>query len=62
VLKPGAVLDERALISAVKQQIDPYKAPKAVLMVDALPKTSTGKIQKNEIREKFSGHYAGDAG
>jgi acyl-CoA synthetase (AMP-forming)/AMP-acid ligase II len=62
VPKPGAVLDEQALISAVKQQIDPFKAPKAVLVVDALPRTSTGKIKKNEVRERYSGHYAADAG
>jgi acyl-CoA synthetase (AMP-forming)/AMP-acid ligase II len=57
VPRPGAQIDERKLIASVKQVIDPYKAPKAVLVVDELPKTSTGKIQKNVVREKHAGHY-----
>ena len=28
-----------------------YKAPKAVAFVDELPKTSTGKVQKFELRD-----------
>jgi len=26
-------------------------------VVDELPKTSTGKIQKNKVRETFAKHY-----
>jgi acyl-CoA synthetase (AMP-forming)/AMP-acid ligase II len=62
VPKPGARIDERELIASVKQLIDPYKAPKAVIVADELPRTSTGKIQKNVVRERFSGHYRGEAG
>jgi acyl-CoA synthetase (AMP-forming)/AMP-acid ligase II len=57
VPRPGAQIDEEKLIASVKRVIDPYKAPKAVLVVDELPKTSTGKIQKNVVREKHAGHY-----
>jgi acyl-CoA synthetase (AMP-forming)/AMP-acid ligase II len=57
VPKPGTDIDERTLIDAVKGLIDPYKAPKAVILADELPRTSTGKIQKNVVREKFAGHY-----
>jgi len=57
VPRPGARIDERELIDSVKGVIDPYRAPKAVLVVDDLPKTSTGKIQKNAVRDKFAGHY-----
>jgi len=57
VPRPGARIDERELIDSVKGVIDPYRAPKAVLVVDELPKTSTGKIQKNAVRDKFAGHY-----
>jgi acyl-coenzyme A synthetase/AMP-(fatty) acid ligase len=31
--------------------------PKAVIVVDELPRTSTGKIQKNVVRERFAAHY-----
>ncbi|MDT4951579.1 MAG: hypothetical protein QOJ37_4174 [Pseudonocardiales bacterium] len=57
VAKPGASLDEAELIAAIKQQIAGFKAPKAVIVVDELPKTSTGKIQKNLVRKQFADHY-----
>ncbi|MHA6758297.1 long-chain-fatty-acid--CoA ligase [Streptacidiphilus sp. PAMC 29251] len=57
VPRAGAGLDGRALIAKVKTLIDPYKAPKAVIVTDALPKTSTGKIQKNVVREQYARHY-----
>ncbi|MCU1644262.1 MAG: fadD5 [Nocardia sp.] len=57
VAKPGTTIDTAALIAAVKQQIDPYKAPKAVIVVNELPKTSTGKIQKNVVRTRFNSYY-----
>ena len=33
--------------------------PKAVIVVDELPKTSTGKIQKNVVRDQYAAHYEG---
>ena len=35
----------------VKQQIAPYKYPRAVEFVDALPKTETGKVQRFKLRQ-----------
>ncbi|MGB3067358.1 MAG: AMP-binding protein [Ottowia sp.] len=57
VPKPGATLDEQRIIGQIKQLIDPYKAPKAIIVTDALPRTSTGKVQKNLVREKLAAHY-----
>jgi fatty-acyl-CoA synthase len=51
VLKPGQEASEAELIDHVKSRIARYKAPKAVEFVDELPKTSTGKVQKYELRE-----------
>jgi acyl-CoA synthetase (AMP-forming)/AMP-acid ligase II len=59
VPKPGQSLDETALISGLKQHLDGYKVPKAVIVVDELPKTSTGKIQKNVVRSEHANHYGG---
>jgi acyl-CoA synthetase (AMP-forming)/AMP-acid ligase II len=59
VPRPGETIDPAGLISALRQQLDGYKVPKAVIVVDALPKTSTGKIQKNLIREQYAAHYGG---
>jgi 2-aminobenzoate-CoA ligase len=35
----------------VKQQIAPYKYPRAVEFLDALPRTTTGKLQRFRLRE-----------
>ncbi|MEO9138327.1 MAG: long-chain-fatty-acid--CoA ligase [Jatrophihabitans sp.] len=59
VAKPGQTVDADALIAATKQHIAGFKAPKAVIVVDELPKTSTGKIQKNVVRKQFCDHYDG---
>jgi acyl-CoA synthetase (AMP-forming)/AMP-acid ligase II len=61
VPRPGERLDEGELLAALKERLDGYKVPKAVVVVDELPKTSTGKIQKNVVRRQHAGLYA-DAG
>jgi acyl-CoA synthetase (AMP-forming)/AMP-acid ligase II len=58
VPKPGAAIDPDGLRAAMKQHVDGYKVPKSVIVVDELPKTSTGKIQKNVVRERFADHYS----
>jgi long-chain acyl-CoA synthetase len=57
VPQPGAAIDAAALLGALRQRLDGYKVPKAVIVVDALPKTSTGKIQKNIVRSEHASHY-----
>lgn len=52
VAKPGAVVDPEELIAFVKTRIARFKAPDEVEIVEQLPKTSTGKIQKYVLREK----------
>ena len=43
--------------SELKQRLDGFKMPKAVILVGELPKTSTGKIQKNVVRSEHSKYY-----
>jgi acyl-CoA synthetase (AMP-forming)/AMP-acid ligase II len=57
VPRVGSTIDEATLLAKVRTIIDPYKVPKAVIVVESLSKTSTGKIQKNLIREQFSQYY-----
>ncbi|WP_443069364.1 AMP-binding enzyme, partial [Sulfitobacter sp. HI0129] len=55
VLVEGATGDARtvkALQEHVKNAIAPYKYPREVVFVDALPKTPTGKIQRFALRER----------
>jgi fatty-acyl-CoA synthase len=53
VLKPGAEASESELIEFCRDHLAHYKAPKRVLFIEALPRTATGKIQKNLLRERF---------
>jgi acyl-CoA synthetase (AMP-forming)/AMP-acid ligase II len=53
----GQTIDPGALVSDLGARLDRYKLPKSVIVVDELPRTSTGKIQKNVLRERFSDHY-----
>jgi len=61
VPKPGERIDAEDLRLRLKDRLDGYKVPKAVIVTDELPRTSTGKIQKNVVRDKHSGHYGGTA-
>ncbi len=60
VPKPGESLDESEVLAAIKAgSLAGFKAPKAIIVVDELPKTSTGKIQKNVVRKQFADFYDG---
>jgi 2-aminobenzoate-CoA ligase len=55
VLKQGVARDAlrvKLLQDHVKATIAPYKYPRAVTFIDALPKTQTGKIQRFRLREQ----------
>ena len=57
VLKPGADAGPGDIIEHVRSLLAKFKAPDEVDIVDELPKTSTGKVQKYVLREKeWSGH------
>jgi len=59
VLTADAVGDEdkaRELQDLVKQRIAPYKYPRAVEFVTALPRTNTGKLQRFRLREQGAAH------
>ena len=54
VLKDGVVGDDvlvRRIQDHVKQTLAPYKYPRTVVFVDALPKTTTGKLQRFRLRD-----------
>jgi 2-aminobenzoate-CoA ligase len=53
VLKPGSDTGEamaKQLQEHVKNAIAPYKYPRAIEFVDALPRTETGKLQRFKLR------------
>jgi acyl-CoA synthetase (AMP-forming)/AMP-acid ligase II len=57
VPKPGEQIDMDALRAALRDRLDAYKIPKDVIVVPEFPRTSTGKVQKNVLRDRFTTHY-----
>jgi malonyl-CoA/methylmalonyl-CoA synthetase len=54
VAKPGASLNPQTMIAEMKARIANFKVPKAVHIVQTLPRNAMGKVQKNILREQFS--------
>lgn len=54
VAVPGRTPDEVALRVYAKEHLAGYKVPKAFYFVEDLPKTSTGKTQKHELRSRLA--------
>jgi fatty-acyl-CoA synthase len=50
----GAAVDPEELIAFVRERLAGFKVPKRIVVVDELPKTGTGKIQKFALREKVN--------
>ncbi|MGF7121733.1 AMP-binding protein [Rhodococcus sp. BE178] len=59
VPRPHAHLDPAVIQKNMRNHLDAYKIPKAIVVVDELPKTSTGKVQKNRVRDANVGLYQG---
>jgi fatty-acyl-CoA synthase len=53
VARPGATLDLDALTANVKQRKGSHHTPKSIDVVDRLPLTSVGKIDKKALRATY---------
>ena len=53
VLKPGEKATEEEIIDFCRDKLAGFKRPSSVVFVDELPKTSTGKILRRVLREKY---------
>jgi 2-aminobenzoate-CoA ligase len=62
VLKEGARRDADALRVFLKSELAPYKCPREIVFLDALPRTATGKLQRFRLREETGASAAEDAG
>ncbi|AWK85474.1 AMP-binding protein [Azospirillum thermophilum] len=65
VIRDGVEPDERlaeALQSFVKDHIAPYKYPRSVEFLHALPRTETGKVQRFKLRRRAWEHGDGEPG
>lgn len=50
--------DEHAIIAACKSELADFKVPKKVVFVDALPRNTMAKVQKNRLREAHAALFA----
>jgi acyl-CoA synthetase (AMP-forming)/AMP-acid ligase II len=57
IAHPGADLTSAEIETAVRTHLAGFKAPKSVVIVDDFPRTATGKIQKNVLRDNYRHHY-----
>lgn len=51
---PGVALDADDIVSQLTTSLTAYKVPSAVIIVDELPRTTTGKIKRNELKDLLS--------
>ena len=51
VRRPGATLDEDAVIAYSREHLANFKAPRSVVFIDALPRNAGGKVVKPTLRE-----------
>lgn len=56
VPKPGRQLNKAAILEHLAPRVAKWCLPEDVIFIEALPKTSVGKIAKRELREQFKGY------
>ncbi len=57
VRQPDTALDADAVLAKLKENLSNYQIPKAVVFVDALPKTVFGKLSKVDLRQQYAEFY-----
>ena len=59
VPRKGETIQEAELLELCKHHLAPFKVPKKIIFVDALPKTPTGKILKRDMRKTYTDVFSG---
>jgi fatty-acyl-CoA synthase len=64
VPKAGTTLSQAQVLAHCAAHLASFKTPKAVLIVDSLPKNPSGKLLKRELRRLYAGLFdqAGQGG
>jgi acyl-CoA synthetase (AMP-forming)/AMP-acid ligase II len=55
VAKPGHVLSTDDLQKICKKELHSWKCPKRIILVDAIPKNTMGKVLKDAVKRFFIG-------
>ena len=56
--KPGETLSDDTIRASLTNQLAKFKQPKKFHVLDALPRNTMGKIQKNVLRERYQKDFA----
>ena len=59
VCEPGANLTQDQIVGALAKTMAKFKQPKHIDFVAELPRNTMGKVQKNVLRERYAGLFAG---
>jgi malonyl-CoA/methylmalonyl-CoA synthetase len=57
VMRPGAALTGSEILAALGHRLAKFKAPKQIVLVDALPRNAMGKVQKAALRDAYRDIY-----
>ena len=60
-VRPGQLLDESRLRDTLKQRVAKWWLPDAIIEVDELPHTGTGKLRKVELRDQYRDYLLPDS-
>jgi long-chain acyl-CoA synthetase len=57
VLKPDQQTSAEEIIAFCRERLGDHEVPKAVIFIDALPLTQTGKVQKQALRQQYQRQF-----
>ena len=58
VAAKGSTLDAEKIKTALKDKLANFKQPKAIFVVEDLPRNTMGKVQKNVLRDRYREHFS----
>ncbi|GLO72638.1 malonyl-CoA synthase [Phaeobacter inhibens] len=58
IAEPGRSPDLDAMMEAVRQALARFKHPRQLILLDALPRNTMGKVQKNTLRDQYKDMFA----
>ena len=58
VPKPGQTVEKQAILDFLGTRVAKWWVPEDVVFLESLPVGGTGKVQKNELRQKYGGVFA----
>ena len=53
VPKPGTTVEEADIIAWARERIAPFKCPRSVDVIEALPRNASGKILRKDLRAPY---------